>query len=110
MTKVSIQAGICGFTTVVTAEKVEDYVASFKLVSDCPNWTKVNEILGGKEIDMMKELFKDRESGVVSPQVIDTALKHIPHVSCPVMSGTLKAMEVSVGLALAKDSTINFVD
>lgn len=110
MTKVSIQAGICGFTTVVTAEKKENYTGAFQLTSECPNWTKLNEILGGKEIDMMKELFKDRETGVVSSLVIETALKHIPHVSCPVMSGILKAMEASVGLALPKDSTIHFTE
>lgn len=108
MTKVSIDAGICGFTTHVTAERKSGYVATFELESECPNWVKVNAILGGKEIDMMKELFKDRETGAVSSQVIDTALKLIPHVSCPVMSGILKALEVSAGLALPKDSTITF--
>jgi len=32
----------------------------------------------------------------------------IPHVSCPVISGILKALEVSVGLALPKDAMISF--
>lgn len=110
MVKVNINAGICGFSTLVTATKEKGYDASFQLESQCPNWQKVNAKLGGQPLDMMAELFKDRETGEVHSQVIDTALKTIPHVSCPVISGILKAMEVSVGLALPKDAVIQFVE
>ncbi len=56
MTGVIICAGICGFTTRVTAEGMGGY----------------------------------------------------PHVSCPVISGVLKTLEVSVGLALPGDVAITF--
>jgi hypothetical protein len=80
------------------------------LESQCPNWKKVDEILGGKALDVMGELFKNRSTGNLDSQVLEVSLKTIPHVSCPVVSGLLKALEVSVGLALPKDATIQFKD
>jgi hypothetical protein len=110
MTHVCIEAGICGFTTRVSVEKTSGYNATLSLDSQCPNWKKVNEIFSGSEIDVMAELFKDKDSGEVNSRIISTALKTIPHVSCPVISGVLKALEVGVGLALPKDASIQFVD
>jgi hypothetical protein len=108
MVTVEIQGGICGFTTIVHAEDKSGYKAAFRLKTECPNWKKVDDILGGKELNMMTELFKDKKTGTLCSQVFDVSLKTIPHVSCPVISGILKALEVSVGLALPKDATITF--
>ena len=105
---VRIDGGICGFSTLVTAEGGAHYEASFRLDSQCPNWQKVNDILGGQPLNMMTELFKNRETGRLESRILETALTRIPHVSCPVISGLLKAMEVSVGLALPKDASIRF--
>jgi hypothetical protein len=110
MINVDINAGICGFTTRVSAEKTSGYKGTFSLDSQCPNWQKVAESFADSEIDMMTELFKDKESGKVNSRIISTALSTIPHVSCPVISGILKALEVSVGLALPKDASIKFID
>jgi len=108
MIKVKIDAGICGFKTIVKAEDKGGYKASFRLESDCPNWKKVDDLLGGTELNMMSELFKNKETGNLDSKVLDISLRTIPHVSCPVISGILKALEVSVGLALPKDATILF--
>lgn len=108
MINVEISGGICGFTTIVHAEDQTGYKASFRLDSDCPNWKKVDDILGGKVLNMMTELFKDKKAGTLNSQVISVSLKTIPHVSCPVISGILKALEVSAGLALPKDAAIIF--
>jgi len=105
---VEIYSGICGFTTLVHAKDETGYKASFQLESECRNWKEVDEILGGKILNMMTELFKDKKTGTLNSQVLDISLKTIPHVSCPVISGILKALEVSVGLALPKDATITF--
>lgn len=107
MTQIEISAGICGFTTTVRSEDKGGYKAVFQLESDCPNWKAFNKDLGGEEINVMTELFKD-QTGTVNSQVLELALKTIPHVSCPVISGLLKALEVSVGLALPKDAAILF--
>ena len=108
MATVEINSGICGFSTVVHAEDKSEYKATFRLESQCPNWKKVNDILGDKEINVMGELFKNKATGNLDSQVLAVSLKTIPHVSCPVISGLLKALEVSVGLALPKDATIHF--
>jgi len=108
MVNVEISAGICGFVTLVHAEDKTGYKASFRLESECPNWMKVDEILGGQTLNIMTELFKDKETKTLNSRVLDVSLSTIPHVSCPVISGILKALEVSVGLALPKDATITF--
>jgi len=108
MTTMKIFAGICGFTTVVQGEDKGGYKAIIHIDSECPNWKRVNDVLGGKEINVMAELFKDKKTGKVNSQVLDVSLKSIPHVSCPVISGVLKTLEVSVGLALPKDATLTF--
>lgn len=108
MVKVEIFAGVCGFTTLVKAEDKGGYKASFTLESECPNWKKVDDFFGGKDLNIMTELFKDKKTGALNSEVLDTSLKMIPHVSCPVISGILKALEVSVGLALPKDAMISF--
>ncbi len=108
MVTVEITGGICGFTTLVHAEDKTFYKASFQLESQCPNWKKVNEILGGKELNMMTELFKNKKTGTINSQVLAVSMKRIPHISCPVIPGILKALEVSVGLALPKNAAITF--
>lgn len=110
MTKINIFAGICGFSTQVTSTDQGNYKAKLSIISECQNWTKVNAIFAEKEFNVMTELFKDRKTGTVDSEVINISLATIPHVSCPVISGVLKALEVSVGLALPKDATITFVE
>ncbi len=108
MTEVSIFAGICGFTTLVRCEDQGGYQAELNIESECPNWQRVNEVLGGTVINVMGELFKDKKTGTLNSQVLEVSLSTIPHVSCPVISGVLKGLEVSVGLALPKDAEITF--
>ena len=83
MTKLTIFAGICGFTTTVTLEDRNNYMAELNIDSECPNWKKVNEILGGQVLNVMTELFKDRKTGTLQSQVLDVSLRSIPHISCP---------------------------
>ena len=110
MTEVEIFSGICGFTTTVQSEDQGGYIARLSIDSQCPNWDKVNEIFKDIDINVMTELFRERKTGSLNSQVIEVSMKTIPHISCPVISGTLKVLEVSVGLALPKDATITFTD
>lgn len=109
MKKVKVFAGICGFTTHIEAIDKGDYNATLVLDSECPNWQKVNTILEGRQLNVMTELFKDKTTGELNSVVLNTALSVIPHVSCPVISGALKALEVNVGLALPQDAYIKIV-
>jgi len=108
MTEVIIFAGVCGFTTRVTGKGKGGYIAELNIDSECSNWKEVNEILGGKDLNVMTELFRNRGLGNLDSQVLKVSFKTIPHVSCPVISGVLKTLEVSVGLALPEDASITF--
>ncbi len=108
MTEVTVFAGICGFTTRISSVDKGGYKAEITIQSDCPNWTKVGELFATKQFNAMTELFKNRQTGKLNSEILDISLSTIPHVSCPVISGVLKALEVSVGLALPQNATITF--
>ena len=104
MTEVEIKSGICGFKTTVRVEDKKKYMATCTIESSCPNYQKVARIIDEKPLDMMQELFKKGES-----QVLGACQGIVPHVSCPVPSAILKALEVGVGLALPADASITFI-
>ena len=108
MTKVEVKAGICGFTTIINAEDKGNYTALLSLESECASWKKVNDLIGNKTLNAMTELFQDKKTGAFNSEILNTSLETIPHISCPVISGLLKALEVSAGLALPKNATISF--
>ncbi|WP_300670287.1 hypothetical protein [Desulfoluna sp.] len=103
MTVLEVFAGVCGFTTVISADPTDKYKATCTLETGCPNLKKVAMALGDEPLDVMNELFGKGQS-----RVIAVCSEHLPHVSCPVPSAILKALEVSVGLALPADPTLTF--
>lgn len=108
MPHVKIEAGICGFSTLVSAEKKSAFSACLHFETDCPNWKKIDDMLSGKELNAMEELFKNRQTGTLDSELFKLFFQLIPHVSCPVLSGTLKALEVTSGLALKADAAVSF--
>ena len=106
MTKVKVFSGVCGFSTTIEVEQTEKrYEVVCKIDAECPNCKKVADVLNGKKLNMMEELFKKGES-----QVMNTCLATLPHISCPVPAGILKALEAGSGLALQGDATITFIN
>ena len=105
MTKVEVFSGVCGFTTRIEVEDQKGYMALCKMEGECPNCSKVAEILAEEPINVMDELFKKGES-----KVLAVCQSTLPHVSCPVPSGILKTLEVGVKLALPADASIKFVE
>ena len=97
-------AGICGFTTTIHAEAAARHHAVLSLSTECPNFKKVAKELGTEPVNMMDELFRKGKS-----QVLAACNRNIPHVSCPVPAAILKALEVSMGLALPSDPKITFL-
>ena len=104
MIKVEVFSGICGFTTHIQVEEKEKYVAMCKMEGQCPNCSKVAAILSEGPLNVMDELFRKGQS-----KVLDACRANLPHVSCPVPAGILKALEVGVGLALPADASIKFI-
>jgi hypothetical protein len=99
MTKVTIDPGICGFIAEVTAA-MDDEMCRLDIDCACEPIQEMAEAL--KQVDPMVEMgfFGD------GPLVWRTFAEKIPHPSCPILAGILKAVEIEAGLALPKDASI----
>lgn len=102
MTKVKIRAGICGFDTVVIAERQKNRKVRLTIVTDCDMVKAMAEELN--ELHIMSSF-----TGFLNNPVYKAASNHLRHVTCPVPSGILKALEVEAGLALPRDVSIEFL-
>lgn len=103
MTKVTVHAGVCGFTAVISAEKAKDRTVSISIDSDCEMVRKMEQDISGIDIRTMF-------TGYRSNPVYRSASLHVKHVACPVISGILKAVEVEAGLAVPNDVKMIFGD
>ncbi len=101
MTKVIISSGACGFCVEVSAEKGKDRKIHITLETECEMVRKMLEDIAAVEV---MSLF----AGWPNNPVYKSASKHLKHVSCPVPSGILKAIEVEAGMAVPKDVTVTF--
>lgn len=101
MAKGTINAGICGFTTTIEAEKTEDYNVKLTIESDCPHIQKMaNELI---EVDALKEISYRRGDR----QILTAGAKFCTHAACVVPAGVVKVVEIAAGLALPQQVTIN---
>jgi len=100
MTRVSVDAGICGFVTTVEVHKVSDGNINISITSDCGIVSSLNEQYNDLA---WKAVYKKQER--YSPYQLIRCTRHI---ACPVPVAILKAVEVEMGLALPKDVFIRF--
>lgn len=99
-----IEAGICGFTTRVSATQKDGFQVSITIESDCPSVQAFATRL--TTVDPIREI-SYRGDG---PQILAAARETLPHPACPVPSAVIKCVEVATGLALPKDAGIKFVE
>ncbi len=97
MAKVTVTSGICGFKTIIETEKNAKGTLDVKFRSGCPNYKSLEETL--TEVNPMVCLFQKIGTG----DIYDQFRPLCPHISCPVVSATMKAIEVGYGFALPKD-------
>lgn len=102
MTKVKVKSGICGFETKIKAELLKSELVEIDVYSDCPSVNEISDSI--PLIDPFIEIFKKLDE----TKIYQTLSKKLPHVSCPVYSAVLKAIEVEADLALPKDALIKF--
>lgn len=102
MTRVTVNPGICGFTVTVRTEKKDRRSVSVEIETDCEMVRKMAEDLG--HVDMMAAF-----TNHLNNPVYKSAAKHLKHVTCPVPSGILKAVEAELGLAIPRDASIIFI-
>jgi hypothetical protein len=97
MATATVQAGICGFTTVIDAQCDEDQEVTLTFKTDCPNYADLNG--KGFTTDAYAASFGKVGEGAV----YELLRPHCRHAACPVPSGAVKAIEVAAGVALPKD-------
>jgi hypothetical protein len=102
MTTVVVNAGACGFTVTITAEKDAHDKITLSLETECKMVRKMLEDIS--VLDRFAPL-----TGFASNPVHRSASKHIRHVACAVPSAILKTLEVEAGLNTEKDVSIVFV-
>ena len=106
MTKVKIEPGICGFTTMVTADTNEDEEVVLRVGSGCESVQKMMEALGDT-FDPIEVCLAKPGTGVFYKY----AQANFPvHAACPVINGILKCIEAEAVLAFKKDVSITFLE
>jgi len=98
-----VQAGVCGFTTTVTADSPDDQMVTFGIETDCQKIAGLAEALRGKEIDGYDEIAKGFEGAVMT--AVRASLSGCC-AGCAVPVGIFKAMQVAARVALPKSVTI----
>lgn len=101
MTKVVVDAGACGFTSVIVAEKGPDRTVDLRVESGCAMVQKM-----AAEIARLAR--RDALTGILNNPVYLAAGRHLKHAACPVPAAVLKALEVEAGMNVKKDATITF--
>jgi len=101
MTKVVVEAGICGFTATIEVVRLSARRVRVRVVSECEMVSEMNSQL--EELDWQDALRQLEDS-----PVYNSAFEHIKHPACPVPVAILKAIEVEVGAALPQDVAIRF--
>jgi len=101
MTRVVVDAGVCGFISVIEVTKSAKRKVKVTISSPCGQVMKLGESLA--EVDQW-ELFKRH----LECSVYQNASGCKMHLTCPVPVGILKAIEAEAELALPRDVHIRF--
>jgi hypothetical protein len=103
MTEMIVDSGVCGFVTRIRAASEDQQTVAITYETTCPHAAKARGEL--TSIDAYAELFRKLHDTVV----YSALSKHLPHVTCPLYSGFLKAIEAAAGLALPKGVSVRFI-
>ena len=104
--KVSVDAGICGFKTVIKADSEDSMNVELKVVSSCDTIKELASRFKDKTpIDAYQELSPEKESIIleISRSVL---IKKGCCEACVVPAAVCKAIQVVAGLALPQDVTL----
>lgn len=96
MSTVKVHAGVCKFETKIKVKKTGPTTCKITIESDCPAVKKLAQELSECNIGELKKSFVDSS-------IYNICAKYLRHVTCPVPTAILKAVEVAFGLALPKD-------
>jgi len=98
-----VQAGVCGFSTTVTADSPDDQMVTLEMETDCQKIAGLAEVLRGKAIDGYDEIAAGFE-GVVMTAVRSNLSGCC--AGCAVPVGIFKALQAAARVALPRDVAI----
>jgi len=101
MTKIQIRPGACGMLVTVEVKKKDKKIFTVTVTSECEMVRKL-----GTELPELN--FMDAFKRLHDNPVYTKGAACLKHVSCPVPTGILKALEVEAGLAVPRDVSIVF--
>ncbi|MHB0937316.1 MAG: DUF6951 family protein [Armatimonadota bacterium] len=104
-TRITVNAGICGFVTEIIASTEDEQMVRFTISSNCANIQGLATALPA-EVDAYEEVGAGFDGEVWS-----TARQSLRGCcsGCVVTPAIFKAMQVAAGVALPADPTIHFV-
>jgi hypothetical protein len=102
--KAVIGAGVCGFTTTVTATSDDVQNVNFEIESDCENIRRL--AVGFPQVDGYAEIGAGFDGTI--HQVVRETLKGCCS-GCVVPCGIFKSMQVAAGLALPAPASIKII-
>ena len=104
--KVKVDAGICGFKTVITASSEDNMRVELKVVSPCETIKELSSLIKEKTpIDAYQELSPQHES-IILEISRSLLVKKGCCEACVVPVAVCKAIHIAAGLALPKDVTL----
>lgn len=98
--KVTVDAGVCRFKTVIEAVGDDMMNVTFRIKSECPAVRKM-----AADLQEPISVFEIIEMPFGNNPIYRVAGKTIQHSACPVPSATIKAAEVAGDLGLRRDVT-----
>ena len=104
--KVKVDAGICGFKTVIKASTEDSMNVELKVVSSCDTIKELASRFEEKTpIDAYQELSPQKES-IILEITRSVLVEKGCCEACGVPAGVCKAIQVGAGLALPRDATL----
>lgn len=103
MTTVVVDNEACGFSTKITVRRIGRDRVDIVLESDCESVSRWSDDLGAVD---WRSCLGGRP---LDSHLWRSAVKVLPHRSCPVLTATLRAVETAVGLARPAGATIRFI-
>ena len=100
----TINAGVCGFTTNLTADSEDDQMVTFTIETDCDKIAGLAETLNPTPIDAYQEISKGSDGVVLSAA---RATLSGCCAGCAVPPGLFKALQVAARLALPRPVAID---
>lgn len=99
-----VRAGVCGHETSIKAYKVDPTHIAFEITTTCEHIQALAGALG--EVDVAH----DMACRLDETQVYRLAVEHVCRNSCIVPAAILKAMEVTAGIFLPGNCSIEFIE